>query len=104
LLWGYSEGDKEVSLSQKSVLDFFTSNSRTHAPTPGLLRVRENDPDDLPTVQEEVPAGCIVTGLPHFIILVSISEVHFFGVLQTVWNQPQHMTGRREEKQLEATE
>ena len=77
MLRGYCEGDEEVSGSQKSVLHFFTSNSRTDASTPGLLRVPENDPDDLPTVQDEVPTGCIVTGLSRFVILVNISEVHF---------------------------
>ena len=48
-------------VSQTSVLDFFTSTSRTHASPPGLLHVPENDTDDLPTVQEEVPSACIVT-------------------------------------------
>ena len=38
----------------------------------------ESDPDDLPTVQEEVPTACIVIGLSHFVILVNISKAHLF--------------------------
>jgi hypothetical protein len=78
------------------VLDFFTLTSRTHASPPGLLHVRENDPNYLSTVQEEVPPACIVIGFSHFVTLVNISEVRlFFFLIHTDYlHYPQYMTGR----------
>ena len=38
-----------------SVLDFFKSSSGTQALPPVLLDTGHDDPDDLPTVQEEGP-------------------------------------------------
>ena len=48
--------EKKTSLPrQTSALDFFKSSSWTYASPPVLLDIGDDDPDDQPAVQEEVP-------------------------------------------------
>jgi hypothetical protein len=52
--------EQKRSLSRQTlVLDFFMSSSGTCAIPPVLLDIGDDDPDDPPTVQEEVPLSYI---------------------------------------------
>jgi len=50
--------EKKKSIScQISVLDFFKSSSGTLSLPPVLLNIGDDDPDDWPTVKQEVPSA-----------------------------------------------
>jgi hypothetical protein len=55
LLCGSYEGEEVGFLSPDSVLDSFKSFSETHASSPVVVGIGDDDPDDQPAVQEEVP-------------------------------------------------
>ena len=75
---------------QSSVLDFFKSSSETSASPHVLLGIGDGDPDDRPTVPEEVSPPHVVVYL-FFSLGGGIFSKHkhmFYWCKQTVWNHP----------------